>query len=294
MGRSLARARLDVSDPGVAYQRQQAAWRVALYVMLVAGGVLMIAPFLWMLLGSFKTLQEVSQFPPTFLPKDPILSNYTDVFERLPMFARYYLNTIVTAVIPTVVAVFTAAMAGYGFAKYRFRGGKIFFWAILATMMIPYPVTIVPLYVMAFRLGLVNSYAGLIVVNLSTAFGIFMMRQFALTIPDDLLDAARIDGCSEFRIFGQVILPLLKPALATLTIFTFTGNWNAYVWPLLIVNEDRLRTLSLAIPLFNGQYEQYPNLVFAASTLAILPVIILFVFNQRYFTEGITLSGLKD
>lgn len=267
---------------------------MVLYVLLIAGAVLMLAPFLWMLLGSFKTLQEVSQFPPTFIPKNPILSNYSEVFKRLPSFPRYYLNTIITSVIPTVVAVFTASMCGYGFAKYRFRGRKVLFWAILATMMIPYPVTIVPLYVIAFRLGLVNSYTGLIVVNLSTAFGIFLMRQFALTIPDDLLDAARIDGCNEFRIFGQIVLPLLKPALATLTIFTFTSNWNAYIWPLLIVNEDRLRTLSLAIPLFNGQYEQYPNLVFAASTMAILPVIILFVFNQRYFTEGITMSGLKD
>ncbi len=204
------------------------------------------------------------------------------------------MNTIITSVIPTVVTVFTAAMAGFGFAKYRFPGRSVIFWLILATMMIPYPVTIVPLYVMAYRAGLVNSYTGMIVVSLSSAFGIFMMRQFCLSLPDDLLDAARIDGSSEFGIFFRIILPLTKPALATLTIFTFTGNWNAYIWPLLVVNTDRLRTLSLIIPLFSGQYASFPNLVYAASTMAILPVILLFIFNQRYFTEGIAMTGLKE
>lgn len=267
--------------------------KVFIYIALVLIGIVMLVPFLWMVLGSFKNVREVMQFPPTFIPKDPTLQNYKDVFSRLP-FARYYMNTIITSVIPTIVTVFTAAMAGFGFAKYRFAGRSLIFWLILATMMIPYPVTIVPLYIMAYRTGLVNTYTGLIVVSLSSAFGIFMMRQFCLSIPDDLLDAARIDGSSEFGIFFKIITPLTKPALATLTIFTFTGNWNSYMWPLLIVNTDRLRTLSLAIPLFNGQYASFPNLVYAASTMAILPVILLFIFNQRYFTEGIAVSGMKE
>lgn len=267
--------------------------KVLTYIALVTIGFVMLIPFLWMVLGSFKTVREVMQFPPTFIPKDPTLSNYKEVFQRLP-FSRYYLNTVVTSVIPTVITVITAAMAGFGFAKYRFVGRTFIFWLILATMMIPYPVTIVPLYVMAYRAGLVNTYTGLIIVNLSSAFGIFMMRQFCLTIPEDLLDAARIDGSSEFGIFFKIIIPLTKPALATLTIFTFTGNWNAYMWPLLMVNTDKLRTLSLAIPLFNGQYASFPNLVYAASTMAVLPVILLFIFNQRYFTEGIAMSGLKE
>jgi multiple sugar transport system permease protein len=266
---------------------------VLTYVALVAIGFTMLIPFLWMVLGSFKNIREVMQFPPTFIPNEPTLSNYKEVFTRLP-FARYYLNTIITSVIPTVVTVLTASMAGFGFAKYKFVGRGFIFWLILATMMIPYPVTIVPLYVMAYRAGLVNTYTGLIVVSLSSAFGIFMMRQFCMTIPDDLLDAARIDGSSEFGIYAKIIMPLTKPALATLTIFTFTGNWNAYIWPLLMINSDRLRTLSLAIPLFNGQYQSFPNLVYAASTMAVLPVIILFLFNQRYFTEGIAMSGLKE
>lgn len=263
------------------------------YICLVTIGIVMLIPFLWMVLGSFKTVREVMQFPPTFIPKDPTISNYKEVFTRLP-FSRYYMNTIITSVIPTVITVLTAAMAGFGFAKYRFAGRSFIFWLILATMMIPYPVTIVPLYVMAYRIGLVNTYTGLIIVSLSSAFGIFMMRQFCLSIPDDLLDAARIDGSSEFGIFFKIIIPLTKPAIATLTIFTFTGNWNAYMWPLLVVNSDKLRTLSLAIPLFNGQYASFPNLVYAASTLAILPVILVFIFNQRYFTEGIAVSGMKE
>lgn len=277
-------------------QRHVALGKVKLvltYAALVVIGFTMLIPFLWMVLGSFKTVREVMQFPPTFIPKDPTLSNYKEVFTRLP-FARYYLNTIITSVIPTTVTVLTASMAGFGFAKYKFVGRGFIFWLILATMMIPYPVTIVPLYVMAYRAGLVNTYTGLIVVSLSSAFGIFMMRQFCMTIPDDLLDAARIDGSSEFGIYAKIIMPLTKPALATLTIFTFTGNWNAYIWPLLMINSDRLRTLSLAIPLFNGQYQSFPNLVYAASTMAVLPVIILFLFNQRYFTEGIAMSGLKE
>ena len=185
-------------------------------------------------------------------------------------------------------------MAGFGFAKYKFKGDKILFWMILATMMVPYPVTIVPLYVMAHQVGLVNTYTGLIVVGLSSAFGIFLMRQFILSLPDSLLDAARIDGCTEFRIFFSLILPLTKPALATLTLFTFTSHWNSYIWPLMIINSDHLRTLSIAIPLFNGQYEQYPNLVYAASLMSLLPILLLFIFTQRFFVEGITVSGLKE
>lgn len=265
---------------------------ILIYLVLIALGLLMLFPFLWMVLSSFKPLHEVIRFPPTLLPVSPTVSNYTEVFARLN-FARYYINTIITSVIPTTVTVLTASIAGYGFAKYEFPGRNAIFWLVLATMMIPYPVTIVPLYVIIHRLGLVDTYTGLIIVSLSSAFGIFLMRQFFLTIPDDLLDAARIDGCSELKIFTKIVWPLSKPALATLTIFNFSGNWNAYIWPMLVVNSDRLRTLSIAIPLFNGQFHQYPNLVYAASVMAVVPVILVFVFNQRYFTEGIALSGLK-
>jgi len=267
--------------------------KIFVYLALIIGGILMMLPFFWMSLGAFRPVKEIMVFPPTFLPENPTLQNFVEVFERIP-FVRYYLNTIFVTVIPTIVTVSTATLAGFGFAKYKFWGDKVLFWLILATMMIPYPVTIVPLYIMAFKAGLVDTYAGLIVVGLSSAFGIFLMRQFILNIPDDLLDAARIDGCSEFRIFFQIILPLTKPALVTLTLFTFTGHWNSYIWPLMIVSSDKLKTLSLAIPMFQGQYVYNPNLVFAASLMSLLPTIILFIFGQRYFVEGITLSGIKE
>ena len=267
--------------------------KIMIYLVLSGGGILMMMPFLWMILGAFKPLREVMVFPPTFWPQEPTLENFQKVFAMIP-FARYYLNTAFVTIIPTIITVITAAMAGFGFAKYKFKGAKVLFWLILATMMVPYPVTIVPLYVMAHQVGLVNTYTGLIVVGLSSAFGIFLMRQFILSLPDSLLDAARIDGCTEFRIFFSLILPLTKPALATLTLFTFTSHWNSYIWPLMIINSDHLRTLSIAIPLFNGQYEHYPNLVYAASLMSLLPILLLFIFTQRFFVEGITVSGLKE
>ena len=266
--------------------------KVLAYIVVTLGAIMMALPFVWLILSSFKTLEEISLFPPTFFPKNPTLSNFREVFERIP-FARYYMNSIITSVIPTVVTVITCSMVGFGFAKYKFAGRDVLFWVILATMMVPFPATIVPLYVMMAKAGLVNTYAGLIIVGLSSASGIFMMRQFMMTIPDELLDAARIDGASEFRIFNQIVIPLVKPALATQTLFTFTGHWGAYIWPLICVNSDKLRTLPLAIPYFSGQYFSYQNLINAASLMAIAPVLILFLFTQRYFVEGITITGMK-
>ena len=266
--------------------------RVLTYAVVTAGAAATATPFVWLVLSSFKSLQEVVLFPPTFFPKKPVLSNFSEVFRMIP-FARYYLNSIITSVIPTAATVLTSSMTGMGFAKYRFAGRSFLFWIILSTMMVPFPTTIVPLYVMVSKAGLVNTYAGLIVVGLSSAFGIFMMRQFITSIPDELLDAARIDGANEFRIFLQIVMPLTKPAVATLTLFTFTGHWGAYIWPLIVVNSDRLRTLPLAIPYFSGQYFSFQNLINAASLMAIAPVLVLFMFTQRYFVQGISLTGLK-
>jgi len=168
-------------------------------MLIIPGAILMAMPFVWLVLSSFKTLEEIVLFPPTFWPKNPTLDNFKQVFQMIP-FGRYYMNSIYTAIVPTVVSVATAAMAGYGFAKYRFTGRNAIFWIILSTMMVPFPATIVPLFVMVSKMGLVNTRLGLIIVGLSSASGIFMMRQFVMTIPDELLDAARIDGASELRI----------------------------------------------------------------------------------------------
>lgn len=268
------------------------ACRVVIYAIVILGAVMMALPFVWLILSSFKTLEETMFFPPTFFPKNPTFANFREVFERIP-FARYYMNSIITSVIPTIITVTTCSMAGFGFAKYKFTGRNTLFWIILATMMVPFPATIVPLYVMVARANLINTYVGLIIIGLSSASGIFMMRQFMMTIPDELLDAARIDGAGEFRIFNEIVIPLLKPALATQSLFTFTRHWGAYVWPLICVNSDRLRTLPLAIPYFSGQYFNFQNLINAASLMAIAPVLILFIFTQRYFVEGITITGMK-
>lgn len=266
--------------------------KIIIMFFLVIFGIIMMFPFVWTVLGSFKNLVEVSKYPPTFWPENPTFQNYRTVFQQMP-FGRYYLNTAITSVAPTIITIFTATMAGYGFAKYDFTGKGLLFGLILSTMMIPYPATIVPLYVIVQRIGLIDTLWALIVVSLASAFGIFLMRQFCLTIPDDLLDAARIDGCSEFRIFTTIVIPLTKPALATLAIFAFSANWNSYIWPMLAINSRDLRTLAIAIPLFNGQFTQYPNLIYAASFMALIPIIVLYAFTQRYFTEGITMSGLK-
>ncbi|MEA4884706.1 MAG: carbohydrate ABC transporter permease [Clostridia bacterium] len=280
----------------VGYQRSK--WAKVLgqflaYAIVIPGAIFMAMPFVWLVLSSFKTLEEIVLFPPTFWPRRPTLDNFRQVIEMIP-FGRYYMNSIITAVAPTIVSVITCSMAGMGFAKYKFRGRNVIFWVILATMMVPFPATIVPLYVMVSKMGLVNTRLGLIIVGLSSASGIFMMRQFVMGIPDELLDAARIDGASELRIFNQIVVPLCKPAIATQTLFSFTGHWGAYIWPLIVINSDELRTLPLAIPYFSGQYLSYQNLISAASLMAILPVLILFLFTQRYFVKGITLTGMKS
>ncbi|MEW6045965.1 MAG: carbohydrate ABC transporter permease [Bacillota bacterium] len=262
------------------------------YLLLSAGGLTMLVPFAWLILSSIKPLPEVMRYPPTFIPEQPTLDNFRQVFKTVP-FGRYYLNSVIVSVPTTLVTVLTCTMAGFGFAKYRFAGRSVLFWVILSTMMIPYPATIVPLYVMAHRAGLVDSYAGLIVVHLSSAFGIFMMRQFLSTLPDEMMDAARIDGASEARILVQIVLPHAKPAMAALSLFTFTGYWNAYIWPLIVVNSERLKTLPIAIPEFSGQYFSFQNLINAASLMAIAPVLLIFLLAQRYMVEGIAFTGSK-
>lgn len=280
----------------VGYHRSKPArvvGKILVYAIVSIGAAAMAMPFVWLVLSAFKTLPETVLFPPTFFPKNPTLSNFKEVFDTIP-FGRYYLNSIITSVIPSIVSVLTCTMAGMGFAKYRFRGRNAMFWIILSTMMVPFPATIVPLYVMVSKVGLVDTRMGLIVVGLSSASGIFLMRQFIMSIPDELLDAARIDGASEFRIFGQIVVPLCKPAIATQSLFTFTSHWGAYIWPLICVNSDELRTLPLAIPYFSGQYYSFQNLINAASLMAVVPVLMLFLFAQRYFVQGITITGMKN
>jgi len=264
-----------------------------LYVLLGIGILLLVGPFIWMVLGSIKTTGELRQVPPTWLPQNPTLSNYTDLLDRLN-FARFFLNSAVVAAAVTAGNVIFCSMLGYALAKLQFPGKRILFAVVLGTLMVPAIVTFMPLFVLVANLNLVNTHAGLILPFLVGAFGVFLMRQFIGGIPDELLDAARVDGAGEHYIFWRIVMPLCGPAIATLTILTFLGSWNSFLWPLVVANTEDMYTLPVAIALFaTGQQETNIALLMAGSVVVILPVLIVFILLQRYFTQGIAMTGIK-
>jgi multiple sugar transport system permease protein len=264
-----------------------------LYLLLLGGLVLVVGPFVWMVLGSFKPNPEFLRSPPTWIPEAPTFENYRRLFDELD-FPRFFTNSAVVATAVTAGNLVFCSMVGYALAKLRFYGRDKLFVLILATMMIPGSVTVIPLYVLMAGLGLTNNYGGLILPFLATAFGVFLMRQFMLSIPDELLEAARIDGASELRIFWQVVFPLATPALATLGILSFLGSWNSFFWPLIIATDDDMFTLPVALATFaTGQYQAEHGLLMAGSVVIILPVLIVFILLQRLFTEGIATTGIK-
>ncbi|WP_091709435.1 carbohydrate ABC transporter permease [Microbacterium sp. cf046] len=264
-----------------------------LYVVLTVGVIAMIIPFIWMILGSFKTTTEIRQYPTEFLPRDPTLENYVQLFGRLD-FAQFFFNSFVVAVFVTLGNIVFSSMVGYALAKLEFRGKKLLFALVLGTLMVPGVVTFVPLFVLTANLGLVNSYPGLILPFLITPLGVFLMRQFMLSLPDDIIEAARIDGASEWRIFLRVIMPLCGPAVATLTILTFLGSWNNFLWPLVVATTEDMYTLPVALALYSvGQNAAQYGLMMAGAVVVVLPVLIVFVVLQRYFVQGIALTGIK-
>ena len=267
--------------------------RVLLHVGLVAGLVLMIGPFVFMALGSFKTTGELRQVPPTFLPEDPTLANYRDLFDRLD-FPRYFFNSTVVALAVTAGNLLFCSMLGYALAKLEFAGKRVVFVLVLATLMVPASVTFMPLFVLISNMGLVNTHAGLILPFLVGALGVFLMRQFISGIPDELLDAARIDGAGEYTIFFKIVLPLCGPALATLAILTFLGSWNSFLWPLVVASTEEMYTLPVAVALFSiGQQETNVALQMAGAAVVVLPVVVLFFAMQRYIIQGIATTGIK-
>jgi multiple sugar transport system permease protein len=267
--------------------------RAALYLLLSGGLVLVVGPFVWMLLSSFKPEGEIRAAQPTWWPHDPTLANYGDLFDRLD-FPAYFTNSAVVAVVTTVGNLLFCSAAGYALAKLPFAGKKALFGIVLGTLMVPGIVTIVPLFVLSSNLGLVNTLAGLILPYLAQAFGVFLMRQFILSIPDDLLEAARIDAASELRIFAQIVLPLCRPALATLGILTFLASWNNFLWPLVAATEEETYTLPVALALYAiGQNRTEYDLLLAGSVVVVLPVLVVFVLLQRHFVRGIATTGLK-
>ena len=264
------------------------------YPILIFGSLISLLPFTWMLLSSFKTLKEVRQIPPTFFPQEFTLDNYQKVLtdEDLPL-GIFYRNSAIIALANVVQVLFTSSLFGYIFAKFEFKGKKTLFWFILSMMMIPSQMTMIPGYLILAKLKLINNLLGLIIPAAIDAFGIFLFRQFALSIPNELLDAARVDGAGEFQIYRRIVLPQLGPALATFGMLTFMFNWNAYLWPLIVLTEKNVRTLPIILTWFSNQMVDKTNLTMAASVLVILPVLIVFLFVQRWIVEGITLSGMK-
>ena len=266
--------------------------QIVVHAILLIGAFTMLLPFMWMVSTSFKPSSEIYVFPPRWIPKNPTLKNYVDLFSSIN-FGRPFLNTVIVASSITFLSVLLSSMAGYAFAKFRFKGRDKLFFLILTTLMVPGQMTMIPVFLLLRYLGLLNTYTGLILPGAVSVFNIFFMRQFIITIPNDLIEAARIDGARESYIFFKIILPLSKPALTTISIFTFTGSWNSFLWPLIIAQDERMYTLPVAVSVLAGQYGENIAIQMAGSCIVITPILIFFLFAQRYFIKGIALTGLK-
>jgi multiple sugar transport system permease protein len=263
------------------------------FVLYVLGLVVVAGPFIWMVASSFKDSQELHAFPPTIVPLRPTLDNYTTLFQKLD-FPLFFFNSLIVAAFVVGGNLLFCSMLGYALAKLRFGGRDQIFLIVMATLMVPSTVTLVPLFVLMSSLGLVNSYPALILPFLAGPFGVFLMRQFMLGIPDDLLEAARIDGASELGIFFRVVLPISYAPLATLGILTFLASWNNFLWPLVVSSSERMYTLPVAVAVFSvGQNATDYGLLMAGSTVLVLPVLVVFLALQRYFQPGIATTGLK-
>ena len=264
------------------------------YLILVPASLLAVLPFVWMIFGSFKTGAEIRQVPPSFFPEQFTLENYRTILDDPSLaLSLFYRNSAIIAFANVIQVLFTSSLYGYIFAKFNFRYKSLIFWFILMTMMIPHQVTMIPGYLILARLGLINKLWGLIIPAAIDAFGIFLFRQFCYSIPGELLDAARVDGASEFRIYRSIVLYQLGPALATFGMLTFMFNWNAYLWPLIVLTEQKVRTLPIILTWYSNQHTQQLHLTMAASVLVILPVLLVFLLSQRWIVRGITLTGMK-
>jgi multiple sugar transport system permease protein len=262
------------------------------YAVLIGCGLLMIFPILWMVSSSLKMPDKIFSIPVQLIPHPLRLENYVEAARLAPL-GRYFLNSIFVGFSITAISLFFSTLAGFGFAKYRFWGSSVLFIAVLSTLMIPFQVIMIPLFILVRNLGWLNTYAGLIIPASISGFGVFLMRQFILSIPDELLDAARIDGASEPGIFWHVILPLCKPPLTALGIFTFLDSWNNLLWPLIVVNKVEMRPIALGLTEYQTIHGTSYHYLMAAATLATIPILVLFVLLQRQFIRGVLISGLK-
>ncbi len=268
------------------------AEKTGIYAALLAVAFITLLPLVWMVSSSLKTGTDVFTVPIQWIPQNPQWNNFPTIFRKVP-FGLFTMNTAKLTLIITCIQLGTSSLAAYGFAKCDFKGCKALFLGYVATMAVPWQVYMLPQYVMINKLHLVDTHMALILLHAFSAFGVFLMRQFYLGIPNELLEAARIDGLNEFGIYARIILPLSKPALATLTIFTFVSSWNDFMGPMIYLNTTSKKTIQLGIRMFIGQYSAEYGLIMAASVLALIPVIVIFLTFQRFFVQGVASSGVK-
>lgn len=272
--------------------KQKPLATLLVWAALIAGTAIALVPMLWMLFASFMPAGEANTYPPHFLPSRATTEHYRALFTRLNL-GRYALNSALVAGVVTVVSLAVNSMAGYAFAKLRFKGRDSIFRVLAAGLVVPVQVVMLPVFLLMKELGLVNTYAGVIIPTLASIFGIFLVRQYTQALPDELLDAARIDGAGEFRIYWEIVVPVIRPILATLAIWTFLSTWNDFMWPLIILTDDARYTLPVALANLVGEHAQDTELMMAGSVLTVLPVLVVFLALQRYYVAGITLGSVK-
>lgn len=287
----MAKKRIHIGNPRSMTTRNMVG-KITAYITLILLASLMVLPFLWMVSASLKLDKDVFRFPIEWIPSNPVWSNYQKIWTKIP-FLTFIFNTSKLTVIITIMQLITSSFAAYSFAKLKFKGRDMLFLAYVGTIAIPWQVYMVPQFIMMRKLGLNDTHMSLILLQSFSAFGVFLMRQFYLSIPDELIEAARIDGLNEYGIYAKIMLPLSKPALASLVIFTFVSVWNDFMGPLIYLSSDRLKTIQLGLRMFIQQYSADYALIMAASLVSLIPVLILFVALQRFFIEGIATTGMK-
>lgn len=266
---------------------------ILLHGALVIGALIALLPMLWMVSASFMASGEAGMYPPRLLPRVPTLEHYRELFTRLQL-GRYFVNSTIIALAVTGISLLINSMAGYAFAKLRFRGRSVLFRVLAAGLVVPVQVAMLPLFLLLKQLGLINTYWGVIIPGLASILGIFLVRQYALAIPDDLLDAARVDGAGELRIYFSIVLPTIVPILATLSIWTFLSTWNDFMWPLIVLSDEAKYTLPVALANLSGEHVQDTELMMAGSVLTTLPVLLVFLVLQRYYINGLVLGSIKE
>ncbi len=277
---------------GVQNRRQTMAWQMVWYGLMILISVATVVPFLFMASTSFTQSFTMMNYPPTLIPDNPSLSNYYEIIFQFQegMFPRWFFNTLFTTLCITVGSLFLNTLSGYIFAKKEFYGKNFVFALLLATLMVPRAVTLIPAFLMINKLGLFNTYWAIIIPELSTAFGIFMMRQFISSLPSELIEVAKIDGAGELRTFWSIIIPLSTPAMAALGIFTVINAWNAFLWPLIVLRANTMRTLVVGLATVQSEFNINYGLVMAGSVLTVLPMLILYILFQPYFVEGLRMG----